>query len=795
MGHWWWSSESEPREAADGRQQVAEVARRREVLVLLGVLNHLDAVCRVECGEHRVDDLVGGRGSGGDADRAGEVVGEFVGPVDPDHPWAAGLLGQLDEGPGVGAVGRADHDDGVAVADQVEQRPLAVGGGEAEVATARRPQGRPAFVGGIQDTGPVAVAERRLGEDRHVFAEVGECVDLGGGFDAVHGLGCHGDGAHRLLVALVAYVDDLEALAGTGLDLVVDLGDERADRIDRVAADVVCPPDDVGGRTVGGEHDRCTVGDFGDVLDEHHAQRLEAFDHELVVDDLVVAVDGPVEGPDQPGEGLDGHLDTGTEAPGLGEQHAGDLHGSDPSPQVVAHPFGSLGAMSAPVVVAVASDSPAQRAGVAPGDCILAINEQVPRDVIQYQLLVDEPSLLLDVDRGGLRHDIEVDKAAGAPLGIEVDSPLFDRVQTCDNHCEFCFVYQLPPGMRRSLYLKDDDYRLSFLYGNFTTLTRFTEADLERVATERLSPLYVSIHATDPGKRTEMLRNRRGGTSLRWLRALLDQGIEVHGQVVVCPGVNDGLWLEDTLAGVAERFSELASLCVVPLGVSRHADEERMRPHTAGEAAFVVDTVEAWQGVFLAAVGRRLVFAADEYYLLAGRGFPPAEAYEGFPMHEDGIGMARSFEMDFLGEGSGGPGPRASGFFRTVDGAPAVGFRAPRTDGHVHLRARGDAPVAVLTGELGAPVLGPLVDGLGRPDVRVLAVGNRFFGGNVGVTGLLVGEDLARVLGDEPEGHRYLLPDVCLSGGRFLDGLAPDDLPRPVEVVATDGAALRGALA
>ncbi|MBC8364822.1 MAG: DUF512 domain-containing protein [Actinobacteria bacterium] len=451
--------------------------------------------------------------------------------------------------------------------------------------------------------------------------------------------------------------------------------------------------------------------------------------------------------------------------------------------------------MSAPVVVAVAPDSPAQRAGVAPGDRILAINEQVPRDVIQYQLLVDEPSLLLDIDRGGLSREVEVEKAAGAPLGIEVDSPLFDRVQTCDNHCEFCFIYQLPPGMRRSLYLKDDDYRLSFLYGNFTTLTRFTEADLERVVTERLSPLYVSIHATDPGKRSEMLRNRRGGTSLRWLRVLLDHGIEVHGQVVVCPGVNDGLWLEDTLAGVCERFSDLASLCVVPLGVSRHTNEERMRPHTAAEAAFVVDTVEAWQGIFLAADGRRMVFAADEYYLLAGRGFPLAEAYEGFPMHEDGIGMARCFEMDFLGGGSDGPGPRASGFFQAVDGAPAVGFRAPRTDGRVHLRPRRDAPVAVLTGELGAPVLGPLVDGLDRPDVRVLPVGNSFFGGNVGVTGLLVGEDLARVLGGEPEGHRYLLPDVCLSGGRFLDGLTPDDLPRPVEVVATDGAALREALA
>ena len=456
--------------------------------------------------------------------------------------------------------------------------------------------------------------------------------------------------------------------------------------------------------------------------------------------------------------------------------------------------------MSAPVVVAVVPDSPAQRAGVAPGDCILAINEQVPRDVIQYQLLVDEPSLLLEIDRGGLRPDIEVDKAAGAPLGVEVDSPLFDRVQTCDNHCEFCFIYQLPPGMRRSLYLKDDDYRLSFLYGNFTTLTRFTEADLERVVTERLGPLYVSIHATDPGKRTEMLRNRRGGTSLRWLRVLLDHGIEVHGQVVVCPGVNDGLWFEDTLAGVAERFADLASLCVVPLGVSRYTTEERMRPHTVDEAAFVVDTVEAWQEVFAAAVGRRLVFAADEYYLLAGREFPPAEAYEGFPMHEDGIGMARSFEEGFLGGRSDGFTGRASGFFQAVDGAPAAGFRAPRLDGDglgtpVRLGVRRGAPVAVLTGELGAPVLGPLVEGLGRSDLRVLPVENRFFGGNVGVTGLLVGEDLIRVLAEQPEGHRYLLPDVCISGGRFLDGLVPDDLPRPVEVVATDGASLREALA
>ena len=486
--------------------------------------------------------------------------------------------------------------------------------------------------------------------------------------------------------------------------------------------------------------------------------------------------------------------------------------------------------MSTPVVVAVAAGSPAERAGVVPGDRILSINDRVPRDVIEYQLLVDEPSVALALDSGGIQRDVEVEKLAGSPLGVEVDSALFDRVRTCDNHCEFCFIYQLPPGLRRSLYVKDDDYRLSFLYGNFTTLTRFTEADLERVLSEGLSPLYVSIHATNPDKRTEMLRNRRGATSLRWLRALLDHGITVHGQVVVCPGLNDGLWLEDTLAGVADRFDDLASLCVVPLGVSRYTDEVRMRAHTVDEARAVVDVVEAWQERFLAALGRRMVFAADEYYLLAGRPFPPVEHYDGFEMLEDGIGMARAFEQEFTGAAGGRE--RTPGFFQSVDGAPALGYRAPRTGaGHegsgcgvgisvggpvsscadtgagpggvttatavslgAGIRPSRSAPVAVLTGELGAPILTPLVESTGRADVRVLAVENRFFGGNVGVTGLMVGEDVARVLAGQPTGHRYLLPDVCLSNGRFLDGVEPDDLPHAVEVVATDGASLRRAL-
>ncbi|TML89180.1 MAG: DUF512 domain-containing protein [Actinobacteria bacterium] len=448
--------------------------------------------------------------------------------------------------------------------------------------------------------------------------------------------------------------------------------------------------------------------------------------------------------------------------------------------------------MSPPTVVAVAPASPGARAGLQPGDEILSIDGERPRDVIQWRLLTDEPDLSLEVRRGGLDFELGVPKAAGEPLGAEVHSALFDAVRTCDNHCEFCFIYQLPPGLRPSLYLKDDDYRLSFLYGNFTTLTRFTELDLERVVSERLSPLNVSIHATDPDVRARMLRNRRGATSLRWLRALLDHDIEVHGQVVVCPGVNDGRVLDDTLTGVLDEYPELASLCVVPLGVSRHSHEAAMRPHTRDEAAAVVDAVERSQTMFHRAVGRRLAFAADEYYLLAGRPFPPAATYEGFPMHEDGIGMARAFEAELFGEVDEPIGVQP-GFFAWVDGAPATGYRAPRRGDEPEVGRR-RAPVAVITGEYGARVLVPLLARLGRDDVRVVPVRNEFFGGNIAVTGLLVGSDVARTLASEPSGARYLLPDVCLSNGRFLDGTRPADLPRAVEIVATDGVALRRAI-
>ncbi|MEE9414640.1 MAG: DUF512 domain-containing protein, partial [Acidimicrobiales bacterium] len=328
-----------------------------------------------------------------------------------------------------------------------------------------------------------------------------------------------------------------------------------------------------------------------------------------------------------------------------------------------------------------------------------------------------------------------------------------------------------------------------------------------------------SIHSTDPDVRAEMLRNRRGATSLRWLRALLDEGIEVHGQVVVCPGINDGPRLEATLCGVLDEYPELASLCVVPLGVSAHSDEPRMRPHTTDEAAAVCDMVERWQEVFLNTLGHRLVFASDEYYLRADRSFPEPETYEGFPMHEDGIGMARTLELEFFGAADEATGVRP-GFFAAVDGAPADGYRAPRTmstnntspssgmselsEGFTAPTAvpvrlgkpapRNGAPIGVLSGELGARVITPLIESLGRNDVRVIEVPNHFFGGNTAVTGLMTGADLNRVLRNEPAGHRYLLPDVCLSRGVFLDGVGIDELCRRVDVVATNGIALREAL-
>ncbi len=452
-------------------------------------------------------------------------------------------------------------------------------------------------------------------------------------------------------------------------------------------------------------------------------------------------------------------------------------------------------------ITEVVPDSPAATADVRVGDVVALVNDRPIRDIIEWHHQVDEAHVSLRLDRGGMLVDVEVEKQPGEPLGVSIASAVFDRVQTCDNHCSFCFIYQLPKGLRRSLYLKDDDYRLSFLFGNFTTLTRFTEMDLERVIDQALSPLHVSIHDADPWGRAEMLRNERGAMSLRWLRALLDNGTNVRGQVVLCPGVNDGDVLERTLAGILDEYAELDAVAVVPLGLSRFNPEASLRVHSAAEARVAVDIVDKWREIARRVVGHPMFWASDELYLLADRAMPDAADYGDFPMYEDGVGIVASFREEFAGRRSSVTGP-TSGFFASVDGATPSGYRAERVPanpaGDTGLRpvrvqiTQRTAPtrgrVGILTGEYAAPVIEALVD---NSDVTVIPVRNDFFGGNTAVAGLMVGADIAREITAHPEIDEFLLPDVCLSEGRFLDGSTLADLGANVTVVPTDGASLR----
>lgn len=461
---------------------------------------------------------------------------------------------------------------------------------------------------------------------------------------------------------------------------------------------------------------------------------------------------------------------------------------------------------SLPEISGVDPSSAAARAGVLPGDRIVEINGVRPRDILEWHRLVDNDVVDLHISRGRESLDIVVERLPGEPFGARVSSAVFDRIHTCDNHCEFCFIYQLPKGMRQSLYLKDDDYRLSFLFGNFTTLTRFTEADLERVLDERLSPLYVSIHAVDPHVRSEMLRNNRGGFSLRWLKLLLENGIDARAQIVLCPGVNDGEVLDSTFCGLLEQFSELESIAVVPLGLSRFNTESRMRVQTPTEARQTISIVETWQSRFQSVLGRQPIHLSDEFYMVAGQDVPPANHYGDYPMLEDGVGLVRSFVESFEGRGPDVVG-RADGFFATVDAPnpsayvkpanPAVDSSLrPATPVGVAISPRvrrSTKPPAVITGSYGAAMFRSLLAQSGFGHVPVLEVVNEHFGGNTAVAGLMTYSDIVRTLRQFGGENVYLLPDVCLNEGVFLDGATVDDLSKEfdIEVIATSGVALR----
>jgi putative radical SAM enzyme (TIGR03279 family) len=403
------------------------------------------------------------------------------------------------------------------------------------------------------------------------------------------------------------------------------------------------------------------------------------------------------------------------------------------------------------VVASVRRRSAAAMAGLLPGDRILAINGQPLRDAIDFQFYGADDELRLTVARRETTTALTLYRSAG-DLGVQLVPPRPRDIATCANACVFCFIHQNPRGLRRSLYVKDDDFRLSFLHGNYITLSDLDEAALRRIETQRLSPLYVSVHATDAELRHRLLgRPRHSGEILPRLARLGAAGIRMHAQVVLCPGLNDGTHLERTVFELMKLYPQVATVAVVPVGLTRHRERlPALRLLTADEARGLLDTVGAWQASLLAWMGSRFVFLADEIYLLADRPLPEAAAYEGFPIAEDGVGLVRRFEDD-LG-------------------------RALR--GTVPSRRR---TVTVVSGELYGPRLARLLAPLaaGGLTVRLAPVPNDFFGRTIGVAGLLAGRDIQRHLADLTDlGEEVLIPSVAIRDGDgvFLDDLTPADL-------------------
>jgi putative radical SAM enzyme (TIGR03279 family) len=419
------------------------------------------------------------------------------------------------------------------------------------------------------------------------------------------------------------------------------------------------------------------------------------------------------------------------------------------------------------VVAAVRARTPAAEAGLRIGDRILSVNGQAIRDAIDFQFHGADERLAVTVERDGVPRALRLVCGAG-PVGVELEAPRPGEIATCANKCVFCFIHQLPKGMRKSLYVKDDDFRLSFLHGNYITLTDLSEDELRRIEEQRLSPLYVSVHATDPAVRWELLgRPRASAGILPRLERLAKAGIRMHAQIVLCPGWNDGAQLARTVHELAPLHPHVATTAIVPVGLTAHRERlPSLRTLTDAEARALVDTVHGWQAELLTRLGSRFVFLGDEVYLQAGAPLPEADAYEDFLIAEDGIGLVRRFEDAFT--------------------------RAGR-----RRRGGASARVTVVSGTLYAPRLARLVDALPGSRAVVVAVPNRHFGGSVSVAGLLTGGDIQRHLAGLPElGDAVLVPAVVVRDGDgvFLDDVTPSDLARtlgvPVQVIEPEPRAL-----
>jgi len=415
-------------------------------------------------------------------------------------------------------------------------------------------------------------------------------------------------------------------------------------------------------------------------------------------------------------------------------------------------PGGTDPAFPGVVVAAVQARTPSARAGLQPGDRILAINGHGLRDAIDFHFYAGEERLQLSLEREG-RPRRAVLWRGGPEVGLELEAPRPSEISTCANKCVFCFIHQLPRGMRKSLYVKDDDFRLSFLHGNYITLTDLEDAELDRIEQQRLSPLYVSVHATDPELRHRLLgRPRIKRDLMPIMERLCRAGIALHAQIVLCPDWNDGPHLDRSVHELARLHPGVRTTAVVPVGLTRHRERlPVLRRVTEAEAASLVGTIRLWQQEFLASVGSRFVFAADELYLQAGIDVPAAREYEGFAIAEDGVGLVRRFH---------------DGFARALTRLPARLAR-PRA-------------VTVVTGEMFAPRLRAWRDAMsvGNLTVTVAAISNDWFGRGIGVAGLLTGQDIQAQLAKGALGDEVLVPAVAVrdGAGMFLDDMAVEDL-------------------
>ncbi|MDR1217916.1 MAG: DUF512 domain-containing protein [Oscillospiraceae bacterium] len=434
-------------------------------------------------------------------------------------------------------------------------------------------------------------------------------------------------------------------------------------------------------------------------------------------------------------------------------------------------------------VRAIEAGSPASRTKIAVGDVIMRINGREVNDVLDYMYDSYEPRLVIELrSRDGAYKSVRLRKPEGADVGLEFDDPLMDDSRSCANRCVFCFVDQLPPGMRSTLYYKDDDTRLSFLHGNYVTLTNLRAGELERMIRLRVSPINVSVHSTDPELRGHMLGSGVPCEIMDKLRALTGGGITVNCQIVCCPGVNDGDELRRTLTELSGLYPGVASVSVVPVGLTRHRERlPELRAFDASAADAALRLAEELGGAFLRELGSRFVFCADELYIKAGRELPGGDFYEDYPQLENGVGMMRLLTAEF-------DEAMQSGVFDAV------------RDGET----RPGRVFSIATGRAAGRFIRELADAVaaryGGAPCAVYEIRNDFFGESVDVAGLVTGGDIAAQLAGIPLGDALLIPRAMLRRGEdvFLDDVTLAELSGrlgvPVRAVGQGGAELLRAM-